>query len=139
MQALDNGADDYMPKPVENEELMARIRALYRRNPEVYNTSEFIIGALSFYPEQCLIKQGGNQVALTLKESMILELLTKNINQVVTKEQLLQRVWGFNHDVEINNIEVYISHLRKKLKAFQADGCIQTVRGVGYCCLDIKN
>jgi DNA-binding response OmpR family regulator len=73
VQALDNGVDDYMLKPAETEELMARIRALRRRNTEVYYSNEYVIGTLVFSPEQCLIKQGYKQAALTLKESMIFE------------------------------------------------------------------
>lgn len=132
VQALDNGADDYLCQPCDIEELLARIRALHRRDSEVYHYEEYKMGACTFLPTQCMIRRDEEMVWLTLKESMILEYLVRNENQVVTKEQLLQRIWGYNCDIEYNNIEVNISHLRKKLSPLQINACIQTVRGIGY-------
>lgn len=133
VEGLDSGADDFLQKPVKIEELLARIRALRRRNPEVYHSNEYHIRSCTFIPDQCLIIKGSELVMLKIKESMILEHLIRHNNQVVTREQLLQRIWGFNSDIEFNNIEVHISHLRKKLMTFQLDSCIQTIRGIGYC------
>ncbi|MGE5389529.1 MAG: response regulator transcription factor [Deltaproteobacteria bacterium] len=132
VQALDNGADDYLCQPCDIEELLARIRALHRRDSEVYHYDEYDMGGCTFLPNQCMIRRNEEMVWLTLKESMILEYLIRNENQVVTKEQLLQRIWGYNCDIEYNNIEVNISHLRKKLSPLKMDAYIQTVRGIGY-------
>lgn len=132
VRALDSGADDYLCQPCDIEELMARIRALHRRDSEVYHYDEYKMGGCIFLPTQCMIRRNEELVWLTLKESMILEYLIRNVNQVVTKEQLLQRIWGYNCDVEYNNIEVNISHLRKKLAPLKIRAYIQTVRGIGY-------
>lgn len=132
VRALDNGADDFLCQPYAFEELMARIRALHRRDTDVYHHDEYSMGDCTFMPTQCMIRRNEEMVWLTLKESMILEYLMRHENQVVTKEQLLQRIWGYNCDVEYNNIEVNISHLRKKLTPLQVNAYIQTVRGIGY-------
>lgn len=132
VQALDSGADDYLCQPCDIEELLARIRALHRRDSEVYHYDEYKMGGCVFLPTQCMIRRDEEMVWLTLKESMILEYLIRNENQVVTKEQLLQRIWGYNCDIEYNNIEVNISHLRKKLAPLKIRAYIQTVRGIGY-------
>lgn len=132
VRALDGGADDYLVQPCVIEELMARIRALHRRDTEVYHHDEYSMGECTFLPTQCMIRRNEEMVWLTMKESMILEYLMRHENQVVTKEQLLQRIWGYNCDVEYNNIEVNISHLRKKLVPLHLNVFIQTVRGIGY-------
>lgn len=138
VEMLDNGADDYLVKPIRIQELMARVRALRRRNPEVYLNNEYQIGPCIFIPEQCIIMRGSEMISLKIKESMILEHLVRHSNKVVTREQLLQRIWGFNTDIEYNNIEVHISHLRKKLAVFELDSYIQTVRGIGYCLSELQ-
>jgi len=139
INALDNGADDYLCQPCDVGELLARIRALHRRDSEVYHHDEYCLGECIFLPTQCMIRRNEEMVWLTLKESMILEYLIRHENQVVTKEQLLQRIWGYNCDVEYNNIEVNISHLRKKLAPLQINAYIQTVRGIGYRFTECQN
>lgn len=132
VRGLDLGADDYLTKPFATEELLARIRALLRRHGDVTNDSLHYHDAelnLSTYELSC----GAKSVKLGLKEFNILNYLFSHGNQIVTKELLIEKVWGFDADVEYNNVEVYISFLRKKLSFVKSNVIIRTVRGVGYC------
>ncbi|CAG7633692.1 response regulator transcription factor [Paenibacillus allorhizosphaerae] len=132
VKGLDSGADDYMTKPFEVPELLARVRALLRRRGPVDNE-----GGLS-YQRLVLITRtkeafiGGDKVELTQKEFELLEYFLRNREQILTREQICTRVWGLDSDVGSNVVEVYIYYLRKKLKAFDYDHIIQTVRNVGY-------
>jgi DNA-binding response OmpR family regulator len=131
VSGLDSGADDYLTKPFSTEELMARIRALSRRKSEV--TSNYIkYGDLILEISDLSVNCKGNKINLTLKEYNLTELLINHKNTVVTKELLLEKVWGYSSDANYNNIEVYISFLRKKLLFLQSAVKIKTVRGIGY-------
>ena len=132
VRGLDLGADDYLTKPFATEELLARIRVLLRRQGEITTDTLRFHDAelnLSTYELSCGVKS----VKLGLKEFNILNYLFSNGNQIVTKELLIEKVWGFDADVEYNNVEVYISFLRKKLSFIKSNVIIRTVRGVGYC------
>lgn len=132
VRGLDLGADDYLTKPFATEELLARIRVLLRRQGEITTDTLRFHDAelnLSTYELSCSVKS----VKLGLKEFNILNYLFSNGNQIVTKELLIEKVWGFDADVEYNNVEVYISFLRKKLSFIKSNVIIRTVRGVGYC------
>ncbi|MCR4436889.1 MAG: response regulator transcription factor [Clostridiales bacterium] len=133
VEGLDSGADDYLVKPFSTEELLARIRALSRRQGEVLQAGPLVLGSLVFDPLKAEIACGEEAVKLTLKESMILELLMRNKNQVITKDLILDKVWGVGSDIEINNLDVYLSYLRKKMASLNCGVVIETVRGVGYC------
>jgi len=137
VEGLDSGADDYLIKPFSKDELLARIRALARRQTEIIINEEIKIGNISFNPLKGEINTNGNIIKLSSKESQIFEILARNKNMVVTKEQLLEKIWGFQSDVDLNNIEVYLSHLRKKLSSSGCGVVIETIRGSGYCIKEV--
>ena len=130
---MDAGADDYLVKPFATQELLARIRALSRRQPESRPTDQLQVGALMLDILRCEAINDRKTLRLTYKESQLLELLMRKKGQVITKEQILDKVWGLDSDVEMNNIEIYIHYLRKKLNPASCGIQIETVRGVGYC------
>ena len=128
---LDNGADDYLTKPFITEELLARLRALTRRQGEVIMDKRIysdIILNLSTYMLEC----GAKSIHLGLKEFEVLRLLMAYPGNVVLKEDLLSKVWGDNSDAEDNNVEVYISFLRKKLLYLGSKVTIATIRKRGH-------
>lgn len=129
---LDLGADDYMTKPFNTDELLARIKALTRRRGEVKeNCLEF--GDLLFDKDKCEIsKKGGESIKLSLKEFQILDLLFDNPRQIIDKERIISKIWGGDSDAEYNNVEVYISFLRKKMETLKINTKIRTARGIGY-------
>ena len=128
---LDYGADDYMTKPFSTDELLARVRALLRRKGEVVD-DEVVFGDISLKLKKNELVCGENQVKLSLKEFQILELMMYNPDQILTKERIIDKIWGGDSDAEYNNVEVYISFLRKKMQFLGAKTEIKTVRGVGY-------
>ena len=124
------GADDYVSKPFAIEELLARIEALLRRvnaNKPIANKLEF--NDISIDMDARIVIQDGEEINLTTKEYELLVELMKNNNKVLSRESLLENIWGYDYEAETNVIDVYIRHLRSKLKN---DGYIQTVRGIGY-------
>ncbi|MGN0632054.1 MAG: response regulator transcription factor [Ruminococcus sp.] len=131
IKGLDCGADDYLTKPFVTGELLARIRALTRRTGEV-NVDAYDFHGLSLNKQTYMLSYGDMSVKLSLKEYQILEILFMNPNQIITKERFIEKIWGFESDVEYNNIEVYISFLRKKMQSIKAKASIHTSRGVGY-------
>lgn len=131
IKGLDCGADDYLTKPFVTGELLARIRALTRRTGEV-NVDAYDFHGLSLNKQTYMLSCGELSVKLSLKEYQILEILFMNPNQIITKERFIEKIWGFESDVEYNNIEVYISFLRKKMQSIKAKASIHTSRGVGY-------
>ncbi len=132
VKGLDMGADDYLAKPFSTSELLARIRALLRRKTDVINTNELSYGDITLNLSNFELSCGEKKVNVSLKESEILRYFLTRPNFVVTKDELIIKLWGYDSDVEYNNIEVYISFLRKKLTYLNAQTAISTVRGVGY-------
>lgn len=137
IEGLDSGADDYLTKPFSKDELLARVRALGRRQTEIIVNEKINIGNMGFNSLKGEIKINGQTIKLTSKESQILEILIKNKNMVVSKEQLMEKIWGFQSDIELNNIEVYLSYLRKKLAKLDCGIIIETIRARGYCLKEV--
>ncbi len=138
IRGLDLGADDYLTKPFATGELLARIRAMTRRKDEYtgdeldYNTT-----VLNKNTHELICR--GNTVKLGAKEYQIVELLMQNRNHIISKEQFVQKIWGFETDAEYNAVEVYISFIRKKLTAIRADIQIKATRGIGYSLEDASH
>ena len=131
VRGLDCGADDYLTKPFSTGELLARIRALTRRKGEV-EVDSLHFDTLQLNRQTYSLVQGENSVKLSLKEYQIMEMLLSNPGQILPKERFIEKIWGYESDVEYNNIEVYISFLRKKLTAISSAVQIRTARGIGY-------
>ncbi len=126
---LENGADDYLPKPFGMMEMIARVKALLRRSVKE-ETPDYSFEKLKVYPAQHLVVSGGETISLTLKEYDLLCFLIKNENIVLTREQILDRVWGMASCSENRTVDVHIRSLRSKLG--ESGEYIETIRGVGY-------
>lgn len=133
VSGLDQGADYYLTKPFEPKELMACVRALGRRQPELRNTDQIQCADLTLEKSAFTLSCGERSVRLSRREFDMMELLMLNQKQVITKESLLLKIWGYESDAEDNNVEVYISFLRKKLEHLHSQVKIKTIRMVGYC------
>lgn len=131
VQGLDAGADDYMTKPFSPDELLARIRALTRRQGEVV-LDELEFGSMKLNLSSCDLLCGDNSVHLNFKEFEIMKILMQNTSIVTTKDDLIVKVWGYDSNAVDNNVEVYISFLRKKLEFIGADVEILSLRKIGY-------
>ncbi len=134
---LDSGADDYLAKPFATEELLARIRALTRRKGEIIEDSTLIFDDIQLNTSTLKLSRDEREVKLTLKESEILEILINRKNIATSKEIIIEKLWGFDAEIEHNHVEVYISFLRKKLSFLASRVVINTIRGVGYM-LEVK-
>ncbi|KHL96572.1 transcriptional regulator [Paenibacillus sp. IHB B 3415] len=129
---LDHGADDYIAKPFSSEELLARIRAALRRKGEVIPEDGLKFGDIELNTANPKLTVKGKEIKLNLKETELLELLILRKQAVTSKEQIIEKLWGFDSEAEHNNVEVYISFLRKKLTFLNSEVRISTIRGVGY-------
>ncbi|OZB93625.1 response regulator transcription factor [Paenibacillus sp. XY044] len=132
ISGLDCGADDYVAKPFSTGELLARIRAALRRKGEVVPEDGLKFGDIELNTSTLKLSCNGKELKLILKECELLELLMLRKSAVTSKEQMIEKLWGFDSDAEHNNVEVYISFLRKKITFLNASVRISTIRGVGY-------
>ena len=133
IQGFTTGADDYMTKPFEIRELLMRIQAISRRS-NLQDTSHPVVGNLSYDPATCEIcnTQTQKSVQVSGKEMQLLEFFMNNRNQVLEKNQITTKIWGFDSNAEYNNVEVYVSFLRRKFHHLQVNVTIRAIRGVGY-------
>jgi two-component system response regulator MprA len=129
---LDAGADDYVVKPFALEELLARLRALLRRAAPSNGTQPLELADLTLDPRTRTARRGEREIELTRTEFQLLELLLLNAGQVLTRDQIFDRVWGYDFEGGSNSLDVYIGYLRRKTEAEGEPRLIHTVRGVGY-------
>ena len=128
---LDAGADDYLTKPFAMKELLARIRAITRRQGEVCDAT-LSFGGVELDRSIYTLATGNQTVRLANKEYQMMEMLLMNPKQIISAEQLMDKIWGYDTETELNVVWVYISYLRKKLASIDAKIVIKAVRGVGY-------
>jgi DNA-binding response OmpR family regulator len=131
VEGLDAGADDYLVKPFERQELLARMRALLRRRPP-RGSASLQVGDLLLNPDTHEVQRGDRGVELTQREFELLEYLMRNERIVVSRQRLLDEVWGYDPFSTTNTIEVFVSNLRRKLGAGGEPRLLHTIRGAGY-------
>ena len=129
------GADDYLPKPFDPDELLSRVRAMLRRS-EAYQPSVLSCGDVTLDPSTGLLSCGGQSLRLSGREFQVMELFLHNPRQVFSAERIMERVWGWDNEAEINVVWVNISNLRKKLKAIGSRVTLKVNRGLGYALED---
>lgn len=131
IEGLDAGADDYLPKPFSTGELLARVRAIIRRKDN-YTPDILIFGELTLNRSTYELSCGGKTQALSGKEFQIMEMLMQNVNSIVSVEQLITHIWGWNTNVDTSVVWVHISNVRKKLEGLSAPVTIKFARNAGY-------
>ena len=139
VEGLDLGADDYMTKPFAAEELLARIRGVIRRHTERLRGVEetrYVVKNMIIYPERYEVAVRGEPVTLTHKEYELLKYLVENKRNVLSRDQILQTVWGYDYIGDTNVVDVYISYLRSKIDDKFGEKYIYTTRSVGYAIRD---
>jgi DNA-binding response OmpR family regulator len=131
VEGLDSGADDYLVKPFDRQELLARIRALLRRRPP-RGSASLVVADLELNPDTHEVLRGDRSVELTQREFELLEYLMRNERIVISRQRLLDEVWGYDPFSTTNTIEVFVSNLRRKLEAGGEPRLLHTIRGAGY-------
>jgi DNA-binding response OmpR family regulator len=131
VRGLDSGADDYLPKPFAMSELLARVRALLRRDAPSREAT-IHVGDLVLDPASHAVSRAGRPVRLTTREFALLEILARRPGQIHSRDRLIEALWDADFDAESNIVEVYIRSLRRKVDEGRRDGLIETVRGAGY-------
>lgn len=132
IEGLDAGADDYLPKPFETEELLARIRAMTRRGGEVFTPDVLTLGDLTLNRKTYELSCGNETVTLANKEFQMMELMMSNPKTIQSTEHFMDRIWGYDSESEINVVWAYISYLRKKLQTIGSNVELKALRGRGY-------
>lgn len=131
VRGLDCGADDYLSKPFDTDEFLARVRALTRRKERILDDT-LTFGDISLDRGQMMLCRDGQSIRLGPKEFQVMECLMEEKNRVVSRQHLYEKVWGLLSETEYNNVEVYITFLRRKLRALQSRVQIRSMRGTGY-------
>ena len=131
VEGLDSGADDYLVKPFERDELLARLRALLRRRPP-RGSAYMVVRDLRLNPDSREVHRGDRRLELTAREFELLEYLMRNRGLVVSRQRLLDEVWDYHPFAETNTVDVFVSTLRRKLEAGDEPRLLHTVRGAGY-------
>jgi DNA-binding response OmpR family regulator len=131
VEGLDAGADDYLPKPFAFSELLARVRALARRSPELVG-ERLVAGDIELDPVRHQVTVSGRSELLSAREYALMGYLIRHAGQVLTRQQILDSVWGAELDVYSNVVDLYVHYLRRKLATLNRNEALRTVRGVGY-------
>ncbi|MDR1542669.1 MAG: response regulator transcription factor [Clostridiales bacterium] len=129
---LDNGADDYLTKPFQADELLARLRALARRKSVILPDGIIQISGVSLNPHTLTLSCQSLSIKLSLKEEQLLEMLMRRKNMVISKDQMIEKIWGYDSETEPAAVETQISLLRKKMRRIKSTASIKTIRGAGY-------
>ena len=132
LNGLENGADDYITKPFHMRELMARVKIILKRKSNIEDTDNLEFGDIKLDLKTGKIVCKENSILINGKELDLLEILLLNKRQIINRETLANKIWGYDSDAEYNNVEVYISFLRKKLKLLKSNVKIKAIRGIGY-------
>lgn len=138
LNGLENGADDYVTKPFSTKELIARIKAVLKRTNNLEDTEILKFEDIILDLKTSTLKSNKNEIQISGKELEILEQFLINKNQIITRERFALRIWGYESEAEYNNVEVYITFVRRKLKLIESKVGIKAVRGVGYK-LEVSN
>lgn len=132
LQGLENGADDYITKPSHTRELLARIKNILKRTNDVDSINKLEFGDLTLNLDTCQISCNENFIVINGKELELLQLLMVNKGQVVDREVLANKIWGYDSEAEYNNVEVCITFIRRKFKILKTNVKIKAIRGIGY-------
>lgn len=132
LNGLEHGADDYITKPFHMRELIARVKVILKRKTNIENTNVLEYSDLKLNLGTGKMSSNNTEIAINGKELDLLEILLLNRNQITSREILANKIWGYNSETEYNNVEVYVSFLRKKLKLLKSKVKIKAVRGIGY-------
>lgn len=132
LQGLENGADDYITKPFHTRELLARVKNLIKRNNNIEELNVLEYEDLRLNLDSSELTCNGNTIVINGKELELLQLLLLNKTHVVNRETMVNKIWGYDSDAEYNNVEVYITFIRRKLNILKSNVKIKSVRGVGY-------
>lgn len=132
VDGLNSGADDYLCKPFQYQELLARLKALGRRKGEFKIDGNLTFGDFDLNPYNLKLKTQVDEIALTKKEANILELLVMNYPQLSSKDQIIEKVWGYDSDAEYNHVDMHVSLLRKKMRQVESITQIKVIRSMGY-------
>ena len=132
LNGLENGADDYVTKPFHARELLARVKAVLKRSNNIEELNILEFENLKLNLDTCQLEYNDKSVEISGKELELLQLLIINKKQIVDRETIINKIWGYDSDAEYNNVEVYITFIRRKLKLLNSDVIIKAVRGIGY-------